>query len=128
MTLRLETRSTVDPLSRERLGARLQAALAEFLRQQEARLRAVSPDLAPMSDTLVEFLLAGGKRLRPAFCYWGWRGAARVDADADGIVPAAAALELLHACALIHDDLMDGSATRRGRPAELASAATARRG
>src|SRR5262249_38032656 len=58
--------------------------------------------------------LGAGKRLRPAFAYWGWRGAGRPDCD--GIVTAAASLELLHACALIHDDLMDGSATRRGQP------------
>jgi geranylgeranyl diphosphate synthase, type I len=59
--------------------------------------------------------VSGGKRLRPAFCYWGWRGAGAPDSDA--AVRAATSLELLHACALIHDDVMDGSDTRRGRPA-----------
>ena len=60
-------------------------------------------------------LVAGGKRLRPAFCYWGHRGAGAADSDA--IVAAAAALELFQACAIIHDDVMDGSDTRRGQPA-----------
>lgn len=60
-------------------------------------------------------MLRGGKRLRPAFAYWGWRAVAGRDAD-----PAAwrlfSALELLHACALVHDDVIDASATRRGLP------------
>jgi geranylgeranyl diphosphate synthase type I len=63
----------------------------------------------------VAALTRGGKRLRPAFCYWGWRGAG--GAPAEEIVTAAAALELFQAAALIHDDLMDDSATRRGMPA-----------
>jgi geranylgeranyl diphosphate synthase type I len=57
----------------------------------------------------------GGKRLRPAFCYWGWRAAG--GADTENAVKAATALELLQACALVHDDVMDGSDTRRGLPA-----------
>ena len=60
-------------------------------------------------------LLAGGKRLRPAFCYWGWRAAGAEDMPE--IHAAAAALELLHASALVHDDVIDASQTRRGRPA-----------
>jgi geranylgeranyl diphosphate synthase type I len=60
-------------------------------------------------------LLAGGKRLRPAFCWWGWRGAG--GNDLEEAVIAATSLELLQACALIHDDVMDASDTRRGQPA-----------
>ncbi len=72
-----------------------------------------------MVAALVDFVLAGGKRLRPAFAYWGWRALA--DGPAAGDVPddvlrVCAALELLHACALVHDDVIDDSATRRGRP------------
>ena len=63
----------------------------------------------------IEDLLRDGKRLRPAFCYWGWRGAG--GDDSQGIVSVAAALELFQAAALIHDDVMDGSDTRRGSPA-----------
>ena len=62
-----------------------------------------------------EGLLAGGKRLRPAFCYWGWRAAG--GEDCPEIYAAAASLELLQASALIHDDVMDASDTRRGAPA-----------
>src|SRR5947209_355084 len=56
--------------------------------------------------------MAGGKRLRPGFCYWAFVGAGGDPAD-PAIVDAGAALELLHTFALIHDDIMDGSSTRR---------------
>jgi geranylgeranyl diphosphate synthase type I len=103
------------PLDVDDLRDRVQKALAAFLSQQRPALDAISDDLGPVGESLGEFLLDGGKRLRPAFCYWGWRGAG--GEDTDEIVAAAACLELLHACALIHDDVMDDSDTRRGRPA-----------
>ncbi|QZY30876.1 polyprenyl synthetase family protein [Nocardioides coralli] len=60
----------------------------------------------------------GGKRFRAAFCYWGFQAVRRSeDADEDALLRACAALELLHASALVHDDYMDASDTRRGRPA-----------
>jgi geranylgeranyl diphosphate synthase type I len=88
-------------------------ALADFIAQQREVLLTVSEDLLPGLDAITG-LLAGGKRLRPAFCYWGWRGAG--GEDGPEILAAAAALELLHAGALIHDDVMDASETRRGKP------------
>jgi geranylgeranyl diphosphate synthase, type I len=59
---------------------------------------------------------AGGKRIRPVFCYWGFRAAGGEDEGEAGeaIVGAAAALELLHTMALVHDDLIDGAKERRG--------------
>ena len=59
--------------------------------------------------------MSGGKRLRPVFAYWGWRAVASREPDAP-VLLLFSALELLHACALVHDDVIDGSATRRGRP------------
>src|SRR3954447_21951951 len=97
------------------LGERVSKALEAFLGRQAARLDEIADDLGPVADALGEFVLDGGKRLRPAFCYWGWRGAG--GADTDAIVTAAACLELMHACALVHDDVMDDSDVRRGRPA-----------
>ena len=88
--------------------------LAEFLARQRAVLPAAADELRPGLDALAG-LLAGGKRIRPAFCYWGWRGAGAEDCPE--MLAAAAALELLHASALVHDDVMDGSDTRRGQPA-----------
>lgn len=86
---------------------------------EERLLTQISVDLVPLSEALGEFL-SGGKRLRPAFCYWGWRGAggdANDPALDEAAIRAAASLEFLQACALIHDDVMDCSDTRRGRPA-----------
>jgi geranylgeranyl diphosphate synthase type I len=89
-------------------------ALELFLARQRADLTAIGDDLLPCLDAM-EGLLAGGKRLRPAFCYWGWRAGG--GQDCPEIYTAAAALELLQASALVHDDVMDASDTRRGRPA-----------
>ncbi len=101
-------------LDTEDLRAKVSLALEEFLSHRGELITSISLDLLPLIEALSE-LLAGGKRLRPAFCYWGARGAGLPASDA--LVEAAAALELLQACALIHDDVMDGSATRRGLPA-----------
>ncbi len=73
------------------------------------------------------FVLDGGKRLRPRFAYWGWRSVRGVDVNDAGLITAAAALELLHCCALVHDDVMDASATRRGRPSTHAAFAALHR-
>jgi geranylgeranyl diphosphate synthase type I len=97
------------------LLGRVQRVLGVFLAEQSAVLDAIGSDLEPVTEALHEFLLDGGKRLRPTFAYWGYRGAG--GDDGPEIVAAAASLELLHACALIHDDVMDGSDTRRGHPA-----------
>jgi geranylgeranyl diphosphate synthase type I len=106
---------TPIPLDAADLGARVRKALDAFLSGQAATLDAIAADdLGPVVDAVRDFV-DGGKRLRPAFCYWGWRGAG--GPDTDEIVEAASCLELLHACALIHDDVMDDSDTRRGRPA-----------
>jgi geranylgeranyl diphosphate synthase, type I len=88
-------------------------ALQAFLSRQRDVLLAAGQELLPGAES-ISGLLAGGKRLRPAFCYWGWRGAG--GPDCAEIINAAAALELLHAGALVHDDLMDASDTRRGQP------------
>ncbi|AUG76756.1 polyprenyl synthetase [Kitasatospora sp. MMS16-BH015] len=109
------TTPAAGPLDAESLRERVNAALAEFMDGQAAQLDKISPQLVPATAALREFLLDGGKRLRPAFCYWGWRGAGGA-ADTAGIAEAAAALELLQASALVHDDLMDRSDTRRGLP------------
>jgi geranylgeranyl diphosphate synthase type I len=68
-----------------------------------------------LGRALTDYVVGGGKRLRPAFCFWGARAAGHPDTDP--IVRAAASLDLLHACALAHDDVIDHSDTRRGQPA-----------
>ena len=115
----------ISPLDAEDLRIRVQKRLDDFLNAQIPLLDEVSPDLSPRAEAIVD-LCRGGKRLRPAFAYWGWRGAG--GADCEQAITAATALELLQACALIHDDVMDGSDTRRGMPAAHRRFATLHRG
>ncbi|MBG0566545.1 polyprenyl synthetase family protein [Actinoplanes sp. NEAU-A11] len=89
--------------------------LHEFLRAERERWSAEQPRGCDLVTAIAELVAAGGKRIRPAFCVSGYL-AAGGDPDDHRVVPAAAALELLHACALIHDDIMDGAAQRRGAP------------
>jgi geranylgeranyl diphosphate synthase type I len=102
----------------DRLRAAVSTALREFLGRQRETLAAMDPSLVPVVDEVCA-LAAGGKRLRPAFAYWGWRGACDVPAaeEETAVLTAVAALEFVHASALVHDDVMDGAHTRRGRPA-----------
>ena len=105
---------TISPLERAGLRPRVDKALSGFLATQRDNLLETDPALAGVADALSAFVLGGGKRLRPAFAYWGFRGAGGVDSDE--VVTAVSALELVQASALIHDDLMDRSDTRRGEP------------
>ena len=98
----------------DRIRREVAAALDSFLGRQRGVLAGIGEDLLPCLEAMRR-LLAGGKRLRPAFCYWGWRAAG--GEDRPEIYMVAASLELLQASALIHDDVMDASDTRRGRPA-----------
>lgn len=93
---------------------RIDAALTVFTSDKRAELATVSPNLAGFVDAAVEFV-SGGKRLRPLFCRAGWLISGG-DPDDERFDHAAASLEWLHGSALAHDDLMDGSDTRRGRP------------
>ncbi|GAB3130153.1 geranylgeranyl diphosphate synthase type I [Leifsonia psychrotolerans] len=78
-------------------------------------MSSISPDLTDFVEFSRQFL-SGGKRFRAQFCYWGWRSIAPADSDLSSIVSAAAALEIFHAAALVHDDIIDNSDTRRGAP------------
>jgi len=92
--------------------------LTEFLDSHARMLVGIHPDLAMLADAARGAVLGGGKRLRPSFAYWGWRSALPAGAAGEAhLLRAAASLELLHACALVHDDVMDSSDPRRGQPA-----------
>ncbi|HYP45762.1 MAG TPA: polyprenyl synthetase family protein [Propionibacteriaceae bacterium] len=93
------------------------AALTVFLAGQRAVLDELGPELTAV-HRLAGQLLSGGKRLRPAFAVWSYVGACGLPVhELDGLLAAAASLELLHVSALVHDDVMDSSDLRRGRPA-----------
>ena len=96
--------------------AEVQSALDAFVDEQALRLAPLGDDAARLVDA-ARAAVSGGKRFRAAFCAWGFRAVREEGPDADALVRAASALEVLHASALVHDDYMDASDTRRGRPA-----------
>ena len=93
--------------------------LAAMLGRRLAELDFLGADIAAFDHVLGGLVRGPGKRLRPAFVYWGYRaaGGAPTGPDADAALRVGCAVEFLHACALICDDLMDGSAVRRWEPA-----------
>jgi geranylgeranyl diphosphate synthase type I len=88
--------------------------LEQFLAQRRAELAALGDAAAVLVDEVARVVGAGGRRLRPAFCYWGHMAAGAPHSEE--ILRAAASLELLHAFALLHDDVMDRAEVRRGEP------------
>jgi geranylgeranyl diphosphate synthase type I len=96
-------------------NAAVERRLADFLAERCGELERCDPLTAELTDGLRALVDAGGKRLRPAFVHWGHR-AAGAEAPSAASVDAAAAVELLHTFALVHDDVMDGATTRRRRP------------
>jgi geranylgeranyl diphosphate synthase type I len=94
---------------------RIDAVLREFTDAKAEQIPA-GVDIGPAVRLLADFVLIGGKRIRAQLGYWGWRGAGGQDEEIDGAYRAGAALELCHCFGLIHDDIIDASETRRGRP------------
>jgi len=105
-----------NPLEQIRvLRGEIDRSIAEFLDRAGNYLLSIGPELEPVASQLRAFLLDGGKRFRPLL---GAMGAIAVTGEEPSapIIKAVSSLEFLHACALIHDDLMDGSDTRRAKP------------
>jgi geranylgeranyl diphosphate synthase type I len=97
------------------LTSAINASLTSFFESESQNLRAMGSELEPVATALGRFLLDSGKRLRPLFAAIGHLG---VGGElSPGILRAISSLELVHVCALIHDDVMDASDTRRGAPA-----------
>ncbi|BDX31686.1 geranylgeranyl pyrophosphate synthase [Mycobacterium antarcticum] len=112
----LSVESAAAPSAIELVGA-VSERLRDHLRTRRRDAAYIGEHYAEMTAALEEFVLRGGKRLRPAFAYWGWRAVAPAGRTADSdVLLLCSALELLHACALVHDDVIDASATRRGLP------------
>jgi len=100
------------------LAAAVTGELRGYLAGRRADAAYIGTDYDGLIATLEDFVLRGGKRLRPAFAYWGYRAVTPGPEDSvdDEMLRLFAALELLHACALVHDDVIDESGTRRGMP------------
>lgn len=91
--------------------------MVEFFAAQRELLEGISPETLPLLEA-IESLSIGGKRLRALLSYWGWRGAGGAPVTEQrgswSIVKAGMAVELFQTSALIHDDIIDRSDTRRG--------------
>lgn len=101
---------------RDHLLERVETRMHDFLAHERTHWSSdvVDGTVIPI-DTVADLVEAGGKRIRPAFCVTGFLLSGG-DPDAQVIVDAAAAVEFLHVFALIHDDVIDDSPIRRGRP------------
>ena len=97
------------------LRASINSVLDDFTKARSRALTDIGSELQPVASAMSEFITDGGKRFRPIFAYLGYLGTGA--APRHEIVRACTALELVHVCALIHDDVMDGSDTRRNKPA-----------
>ena len=108
----LDTRMDAD------LPGHVDHALADYFQRRRLQIGEIGADFGTALDALADFVMQGGKRIRPTFAWWGWRGAGGTAGGpaAEAVIRAVSALELLQACALVHDDLMDASAVRRGSP------------
>jgi geranylgeranyl diphosphate synthase type I len=93
----------------EALRGKVDSTLERWLSERSALL----PEGAALIEIIRSVVGSGGKRLRPAFCFWGFRAAGGAG---DPILRAASSLELLHTFALVHDDIMDAAETRRNAP------------
>lgn len=106
----------------QQLAVLIQKRIDEMLLEQQSQLVDLGPDSQPFLSEIGSYL-AGGKRMRAQFAELGYRSISPLDLFADAahdlaaVIDAASALELFHAAALIHDDVIDRSDTRRGRPA-----------
>ncbi|MFJ4651888.1 polyprenyl synthetase family protein [Nocardia sp. NPDC088792] len=105
---------------------RVEKSALDFLEQEHARWSALDREAGATIETIAALMRSGGKRIRPEFCLSGFL-AAGGDPHDESIIAAAVAVELLHTSALIHDDVFDESAIRRGAPAAHVKYATRHR-
>ncbi|HEX9549294.1 MAG TPA: polyprenyl synthetase family protein [Acidimicrobiales bacterium] len=104
---------STPPAALTTVAAKVEARLVDLFHRELTRWEAVDRDLKEPLQSLQQVVLAGGKRLRPAFCFWAFVGVGGDPTD-DRVIDAGAALELLHISALVHDDVIDASRTRHG--------------
>nr|WP_206036703.1 polyprenyl synthetase family protein [Rhodococcus sp. BL-253-APC-6A1W] len=107
-----------DPVPAPSLPGLVEDALRQFFATRAELVDSVGGGYRDAVATLQSFVLRGGKRVRPSFAWTGWLGAGGDPAgpDADAVLRACSALELVQAGALVHDDIIDASTTRRGFP------------
>ncbi|MBY6676004.1 polyprenyl synthetase family protein [Rhodococcus sp. BP-332] len=117
----LDAESAADDRDQWPLGTFVDAvetSLRDFVATQQATVDSVGPIYTDAVAELTSFVFRGGKRIRPAFAWTGFLGAGGDPhaAEADAVLDVCSALEFVQACALVHDDIIDASSTRRGFP------------
>lgn len=108
----------VDNLGLATVPQQVEQHLAAFFDTREAAVAKIGEPVAQAVRHLRNFVLGGGKRVRPTYGWAGFVGAGGLDGpeDPDAVLRAVSSLELIQACALVHDDIIDASDTRRGNP------------
>lgn len=105
--------------------AAVDSALNAYFDHSAAEFSAIAPEFNDVMAVLRGFVMGGGKRVRPTFAWAGFRagleggeadGSSIQDVNPASVLLALSALEFVQACALIHDDIIDESETRRGNP------------
>jgi geranylgeranyl diphosphate synthase type I len=95
--------------------SRISEHIGAFLQEEIAYWKTIDDSITPPLEALSAFISSGGKMLRPAFCFLGYRIQGKSEIGSE-IISAGSALEMLHNFALVHDDFMDRADTRRGNP------------
>lgn len=104
-----------SPVDLDRVRTSIDGALADFLSTATAHLSELGQELDEVGAAIRQFSV-GGKRIRPLFTYAGWLAAGCGQVSERSAVRAGGSLELVQVAALVHDDIIDKSDTRRGRP------------
>ncbi|MHC3004785.1 polyprenyl synthetase family protein [Gordonia sp. GN26] len=122
------TSASPTPTSLDAVPAAVETELRSFFDVAVPAAAEIAPVVGTAAELVRDFVLQGGKRIRPVFAFAGWRcgmtesdraeadPASNVGREARDALRVGAALELVQACALIHDDIIDQSDTRRGHP------------
>lgn len=113
--------STLDAhdLDLNRIPTVVHDRLSKFLDSKEGDIAAIGTPVSEAVAYLRAFVLNGGKRIRPLYTWAGFVAAGGLENNTEkleAVLEAAASLEFIQACALIHDDIIDSSDTRRGAP------------
>ena len=92
----------------------LDKKLAEYFAVRITDAKKISPLAAQAAKNIRDLTLAGGKRARAAFMYWGYKAAG--GREDEKIIEASMSIELTHIFLLIHDDIIDRDSFRHGVP------------
>ena len=104
----------------DHLSGMVEHRIRDFLAAERTRWSRVNEQASSIIDAVAVLIDAGGKRLRPTFIMLAYRACGGADADVDGAIDAAIALELIHSATLLHDDIIDRGMLRRGKPSAFA--------